>query len=155
MTSFSLTRDILHRSEPPRHAPAVKMRSSQHVPVTAQRIIRRLKIHPEAFSQVAGAEQYRWQPFFKFKRLPSNNLVYNCLLFAGCATQVDTSGLDTLMPHQVCQQRYIIERLQEILSVPMAEGVRVHHLRINAPEMREALQLMPYGPWGKLLTPTI
>ena len=53
--------------------------------------------------------------------LPSDNLIYNFLLLQATSSQIDTCCLDAFMPHEVGKQGYIVELLQEILGITMAE----------------------------------
>lgn len=59
--------------------------------------------------------------------LPSDNLIYNFLLLQATSSQIDTCCLYAFVSHEVGKQGYIVELLQEILGIAMAERVRVNH----------------------------
>ena len=62
--------------------------------------------------------------------LPSDNLIYDFLLLHATSSQIDTCCLYAFMPHEVGKQGNVIEFLQEILGIAMAERVRVHHFLV-------------------------
>ena len=62
--------------------------------------------------------------------LPSDNLIYNFLLLQATSSQIDTCSLYAFMSHEVGKQGYVVELLQEILGIAMAERVRVHHFLV-------------------------
>lgn len=65
---------------------------------------------------------------------PSDDAVNNCLLFAGGASQVDASGLNALVAHQIGKERDVIELLEKVLGIAMSERVRVNHFGVQ-PEL--------------------
>ena len=77
--------------------------------------------------------------------LPSDNLIYYFLLLQATSSQIDTCRFDAFMPHKVCKQGNVVELLQEILGITMAERVRVHHFFIQAILHRIVLQLLWYA----------
>ena len=54
-------------------------------------------------------------------RLPNDYFINYFLLFACCATQIDTSGFKAFMSHEVSKKGYIVKPLEEILGKPMTE----------------------------------
>ena len=62
--------------------------------------------------------------------LPSDNLIYDFLLLHAASSQINTCCLYAFMPHKVGKQGNVIEFLQEILGIAMAERVRVHHFLV-------------------------
>lgn len=56
-----------------------------------------------------------------YMRLPDDNLVYDFLLFACCATQIDTSGFKAFMSHEVGKKGDVVKPLEEVLGKPMTE----------------------------------
>ena len=66
----------------------------------------------------------------------------NFLLLQATSSQIDTCCLYTFVSHEVGKQGYIVELLQEILGITMAERVRVHHFFIQAILHRIVLQLL-------------
>ncbi|GJG31037.1 hypothetical protein PRBRB14_19160 [Hallella multisaccharivorax DSM 17128] len=43
-------------------------------------------------------------------------------MLSGCAVQIDAGGFDALMPHQIGQQRYVVELLQKVLGIDSGAG---------------------------------
>ena len=64
-------------------------------------------------------------------RLPGYHFVNNLLLLNAASSQIDTCRFDAFMPHKVCKQGNVVELLQEILGITMAERVRVHHFSVS------------------------
>ena len=62
--------------------------------------------------------------------LPSDNLIYDFLLLHAASSQINTCCLYAFMSHEVGKQGNVIEFLQEILGIAMAEWVRVHHFLV-------------------------
>ena len=62
--------------------------------------------------------------------LPSDNLIYDFLLLHAASSQINTCCLYAFMSHEVGKQGYIVELLQEILGIAMAERVRVNYFLV-------------------------
>ena len=62
--------------------------------------------------------------------LPSDNLIYNFLLLQATSSQIDTCSLYAFVSHEVGKQGNVIEFLQEILGIAMAERVRVNYFLV-------------------------
>jgi hypothetical protein len=75
------------------------------------------------------------------KQLPSYHIIYNILLLACRAAQIDTCGLYALMPHQVGKKGNIVEFVEEVLGKAMTERVWVDNLAIQAILVCKMLQL--------------
>lgn len=54
------------------------------------------------------------------------------MLFFGGAGQIDPRGLDALMAHKISQERDVVEVQKKVFGKPVAEGVRIHGVRIDA-----------------------
>ena len=74
--------------------------------------------------------------------LPDDDLIDDGLLFGGGAPEVDTGGLDALMPHQIGKQGYVVVLVKEILCKAMAKGMRIDYFRIQSVAHSEVLQLL-------------
>ena len=74
--------------------------------------------------------------------LPSDNLVNYFLLFQAASSQIDTCSFNAFVSHEVSEQGYVVELLQEILGIAMAERVRVNHFLVQAILHRMVLQLL-------------
>lgn len=62
--------------------------------------------------------------------LPSDNLVNYFLLLHAASSQINTCCLYAFMSHEVGKQGNVIEFLQEILGIAMAERVRVNYFLV-------------------------
>ena len=62
---------------------------------------------------------------------PCYDLINNLLLFGTATPQINASGLNAFMSHQVSKQRNIVELLQKILGKAMAKRMRINHLLIQ------------------------
>ena len=62
--------------------------------------------------------------------LPSDNFVNYFLLLHAASSQINTCCLYAFMSHEVGKQGNVIEFLQEILGIAMAERVRVNHFLV-------------------------
>lgn len=62
--------------------------------------------------------------------LPSDNLIYDFLLLQATSSQINTCCLYAFVSHEVGKQGYIVELLQEIFGIAMAERVRVNHFLV-------------------------
>lgn len=62
--------------------------------------------------------------------LPSDNLVNYFLLLHAASSQINTCCLYAFMSHEIGKQGYVIEFLQEILGIAMAERVRVNYFLV-------------------------
>jgi len=68
----------------------------------------------------------RWKNFFPCWRqcaddLPRYDFIHDGTLFACGPAQVNASRFDALVPHQVGQQRDVVEFFEEILCIAMSE----------------------------------
>lgn len=63
--------------------------------------------------------------------LPCDYFVNYLLLLSGCAAQIDAGGFDALMPHQIDQQRYVVELLQKVLGIAGPERMRIDDLGVQ------------------------
>lgn len=77
--------------------------------------------------------------------LPSDNLIYDFLLLQATSSQIDTCCLYAFVSHEVGKQGNVIEFLQEILGIAMAERVRVNNFLVQAILHRIVLQLLWYA----------
>ena len=53
--------------------------------------------------------------------LPGDDFVHDGLLLAGCSAQVDAGCFYAFMPHQVGKECYVVEFVEEVLGITMAE----------------------------------
>ena len=74
--------------------------------------------------------------------LPSNDLIYDFLLLHAASSQIDTSCFYAFVSHEVGKQGDVVELLQEILGIAMAERVGVNHFFVQAILHRIVLQLL-------------
>ena len=58
---------------------------------------------------------------------PSYYLVNYFLLLHAASSQIDACCFNAFVSHEVGKQGYVVELLQEILGITMAERVRVNH----------------------------
>ena len=64
------------------------------------------------------------------------------MLLSGCAAQIDAGGFDALMPHQIGQQRYVVELLQKVLGIAVPERMRIDDLGVQVIFRGKVLQLL-------------
>ena len=82
-------------------------------------------------------------------RLPNDNLVYDFLLFACCASQINACCFDALMSHEVGKEGDVVETVKEVLGETVTEGVWINHITVKTVLFGKVLQLDSYATSGK------
>ena len=88
-------------------------------------------------------------------RLPNDNLVYDFLLFACCATQINTSGFKAFMSHEVSKKGYIVKPLEEILGKPMTERMWINNIPVHSVFLSKVFELVAYASCGDAIAEAV
>lgn len=90
-----------------------------------------------------------------YVRLPDNYLVYDFLLFACCATQIDTSGFKAFMPHEVGKKGDVVKPLEEVLGKPMTERMWIYNIPVHSVFFSKVFELVGYASCGDAIAKAV
>lgn len=87
--------------------------------------------------------------------LPGYNLIHDCPLFGGRASQIDAGGLYTFVPHQIGKQCNIIKAVKKILCKTMPKRVRINDFPFQTVLVGKMFQLLGNTACGYALAEAI
>ena len=87
--------------------------------------------------------------------LPIYNLIHDCPLLGGSASQIDAGGLYTFMSHQIGKQCNIIEAVEKILCKAMPKRVRINDFPFQTVLVGKVFQLLGNTARGYALAEAI
>ena len=90
-----------------------------------------------------------------FIDLPINNAVHDLTLFRGGLAEINASCFNALMPHKVCEKRYIVATIKKALGKAVTERVRIYHLCVDAVLLGKLFQFARNAPCGDALSTLI
>lgn len=90
-----------------------------------------------------------------YVRLPDNYLVYDFLLCACCATQIDTSGFKAFMPHEVGKKGDVVKPLEEVLGKPMTERMWIYNIPVHSVFFSKVFELVGYASCGDAIAKAV
>ena len=88
-------------------------------------------------------------------RLPNDYFINYFLLFACCATQIDTSGFKAFMPHEVSKKGDVVEPLEKILGKPMTERMWIYNIPIHSVSFSKVFELVGYASCGDAIAEAV
>ena len=83
-----------------------------------------------------------------YMRLPNDYFINDFLLFACCATQIDTSGFKAFMSHEVGKKGDVVKPLEEVLGKPMTERMWIYNIPVHSVFFSKVLELVGYTSCG-------
>lgn len=88
-------------------------------------------------------------------RLPDNYLVYDFLLFACCATQIDASSFKAFMSHEVSKKGDVVKPLEEVLGKPMTERMWIYNIPVHSVFFSKVFELVGYTSCGDAIAEAV